>query len=145
MEWGDDAECECGDLATDGSGASDPGEPLEVDALLESLDHRRRRYLLYALGERTELTLADLAARIVSSEEGIPLEDVDEASRDRTYIALYHAHVPKLEREGVVAFDRKTETVTLGPNGRQALDALERIGGARDATQEDHARDTDHE
>lgn len=145
MDSGDEAECECGCLATDGSGTSDAGDPLEVDALLASLEHPRRRYLLYALGESTEVTLTDLAARIVSSEEDVPVADVDETDRDRAFIALYHAHVPKLEREGVVDFDRATETVRLGPNGRQALDALERIGGARDASLEDHAKDDDRD
>lgn len=142
MERGDDTECGCRPLETDGSGASNPGEPLELDTLLESLEHPRRRYLLYALSERSSLTLSELAAMIASWEAGIPPEDVDERDRDRAFIALYHAHVPKLEREGVVDFDGVTEVVTLGPNGPQVLNALDAIGGSRDTSLEEHARDT---
>lgn len=143
MERRDDAGSGCRSLETDGSGASDTEEPLELDALLESLEHPRRRYLLYALSDGSGTSLSELAAMIAAWETGVPPEDVDEVDRDRVFIALYHAHVPKLEREGVVDFDRGTEAVRLGPNGRQALDALEGMGGSRDASLEEHATNYD--
>lgn len=145
MEQGDDMGYECRCLATDGSGSSNPDDPLEVDALLESLEHPRRRYLIYAVAESTELALPDVAAQIVAWEEGVPLADAAEADRERAYVVMYHAHVPKLEREGVVAFDRGSETVRLGPNGRQALNALQAIGGSKDAELEEHARNADRD
>ena len=145
MEWGDDARGECRCLATDGSGSSNPDDPLEVDALLESLEHPRRRYLLYAVAESTGVALHDIAARVVALEEGVPVTDVAEADRERAYVAMYHAHVPKLGREGIVAFDRGSGTVRLGPNGRQALNALRGIGGSKDAELEEHARDADRD
>lgn len=132
-------------LETDASGTSDSGEPLELDALLRSLGHSRRRHLLHALHEKGELTLSDLAARIVSWEEDVPLEAVDEEDLERASIALYHAHVPKLESEGIVDFDRSSRTVSLGPNGPQVLDALDSIGGSRDSDHESDVEDADHD
>ena len=145
MDRGDDARCDRRCLETDGSGTSDPEGPLDATALLKSVEHPRRRYVLYALDESGELTLADLATRIVAWERGVPRAEVAARDRDRAFIALYHAHVPKLHREGLVTFDRADGTVELGPNGRQALNALAAVGGSLDADREKHARDDDRD
>lgn len=63
-----------------------------------------------------------------------------ESQREEVYVALYHAHVPKLVDEGVLSFDEATETITAAENAEQVLAALEGMGASLDSNQEDHAR-----
>lgn len=131
--------------AVDGAGASArelavPEAVLELDHVYESLAHRRRRYLCYTLLEGTEWSLTDLATKIAAYELGCPDHAVTSDERDRVYVSLYHAHVPKLVDEDVITFDEETETISAHVHAEQVLAALEGVGAALDANQEAHAR-----
>lgn len=115
-------------------------EILDLDHVYEALGHPRRRYLCYSLLEDTRWSLPDLATKIAAWENDIPDHAVTENQRERMYVSLYHAHVPKLVDEGVIVFDDVNETVTPAENADQVLAALEGIGVGLDSTQETHAR-----
>lgn len=114
---------------------------LELDHVYSTLSHSRRRFLCYTLLEDTEWSLSDLATKIAAWENDVPEHAVTAQQRDRVYVSLYHAHVPKLVDEGVITFDDTSETIVAARHAEQVLTALEAIGTALDNEQEQHARD----
>lgn len=134
-----------GDLTSDASASPErqlPPPPafLEIEPVYEALGHSRRRYLCYTLFEDTEWSLTELATKIAAWENDVPEHAVTEDQREELYVALYHAHVPKLVDEGVIAFDAATETITTAEHAEQVLTALEGMGASLDSNQETHAR-----
>ncbi|PSQ08017.1 hypothetical protein BRC97_01140 [Halobacteriales archaeon QS_6_71_20] len=117
-----------------------PRDILDIEPVYEALGHSRRRYLCYTLLEDTEWSLTDLATKIAAWENDVPDHATTEAQREAVYVSLYHAHVPKLVDEGVVAFDDATETITTAEHTEQVLSALRGIGASLDSDQEHHAR-----
>ncbi|WP_254524836.1 DUF7344 domain-containing protein [Natrinema caseinilyticum] len=117
-----------------------PPSILEIEPVYEALGHPRRRYLCYTLLEDTEWSLSDLATKIAAWENEVPEHAVTEDQREEVYVSLYHAHVPKLIDEDVVAFDEATETITTAEHAEQVLAALEGMGASLDTNQETHAR-----
>jgi hypothetical protein len=117
-----------------------PADILELDHVYEALGHSRRRYLCYTLLEDIEWTLDELARKIAAWENDVPEYDVTNSQQEAVYVALYHAHVPKLVDEGVLAFDDATEEITAAENAKQVLLALEGMGASLDSNQESHAR-----
>jgi hypothetical protein len=93
-----------------------PEEILEVDHVYEALARPRRRYLCYTLLEDTRWTLTDLATKIAAWENDVPEHAVTDDTRERAYVSLYHAHVPKLVDEGIITFDGATEMITAAEN-----------------------------
>lgn len=117
-----------------------PPEILELDHVYEVLSHSRRRYLCYSLLADSEWSLTDLATKIAVWENDVPEHAVTDHQRERVYVSLYHAHVPKLVEEGVIAFDEANETIAPAENADQVLTALEGAGASLDSRQETHAR-----
>lgn len=113
---------------------------LKLDHVYDALGHPRRRYLCYTLLEDAEWSLTDLATKIAAWEQEIPEDEVGAHQRERVYVSLYHAHVPKLVDLGVITFDAETETIRPDTNAEQVLAALRGVGASLDAKQEAHAR-----
>jgi hypothetical protein len=136
----EDDEVDSGEESKSAGRRLPPEEILEVDHVYEALAHSRRRYLCYTLLEDTRWTLTDLATKIAAWENDVPEHAVTDDTRERAYVSLYHAHVPKLVEEGIITFDRATEMITAAENASQVLKALEGIGTSLDSNQETHAR-----
>jgi hypothetical protein len=117
-----------------------PGGVLALDHVFAALAHPWRRYPCYTLLAREAWSLTDLAAKTAGLEVG---DDgvVDEATRERVYVSLRHAHVPRLVAHGVVAFDAETERIARGVHAAQVFAVLEGLGASADARQEHHARE----
>jgi hypothetical protein len=130
--------------STEASGSGDGAVPdpdlLRLDGVFVALAHPRRRYLCYSLLSATEWSLRDLAAKVAAWETDRPEHAVDEDRRERVYLSLYHAHVPRLVDEGIVTFDPETEQLATGPHADRVRTVLERLGASEDAGQEAHAR-----
>ncbi|MBV0922838.1 hypothetical protein KTS45_01370 [Halomicroarcula limicola] len=116
---------------------------LELDHVYKALAHPRRRYLCYTLLEDAEWSLSDLATKIAAWEQDARTGDVTERQRERVYVSLYHAHVPKLVEDNIVTFDEAGERISVATNAKQVLSALEGMGASLDANQEAHARGED--
>lgn len=94
--------------------AEEPGgaEAVPIDTVFALLSSRRRRYVLECLREFDEpLALADLADEVATRESDAPITEIPAESVKRIYMKLYHAHVPRLVDEGVVAYDQRRDTV----------------------------------
>lgn len=89
---------------TSGQDLDDRSVPLspQIDAMMEALGKRPRRYVLMLL-------LDD------ESEDGI---DVFQSVEDHetALVKLRHAHLPKLQEAGYIDWDRETDRISEGPN-----------------------------
>jgi DNA-binding transcriptional ArsR family regulator len=83
----------------------------EEDALYDVLANGRRRRIIACLAEQdgsvTSTELAEAIARRDAETAG------DGERTDSIRASLYHAHLPKMDDAGVVAYDRDRETVRL--------------------------------
>lgn len=118
-----------------------PRATLELDHVYEALAHPRRRYLCYALLEESTWSLRELATKVAAREADVADRAVSDEQRDRMYVSLYHAHVPKLVDEGVLAFDEASETVTPAGNAKEVLAALAGLGATLGSDQDQYTHE----
>ncbi|WP_164471556.1 GAF domain-containing protein [Halosimplex salinum] len=83
-------------------GEQEPPRSSQVDSMMETLGERARRFVLQTLLDDT-------------SEDGVAiLERANDLEDDR--VQLHHVHIPTLESDGYVDWDRDANTVFRGPN-----------------------------
>lgn len=102
------------------SGEIDVSQPdrerLTEDELFELLANQRRRHILHMLmREDARLDIGDLSQEIAAWEDGLAFEDVSSTDRKRVYTALQQSHLPKMDKAGVVKFDRDRGTIEPTP------------------------------
>lgn len=86
-----------------------PAEELDVDLLLRSLAHPCRREVLCFLDVEPEWSRRELATSLGSA---VAVPDIH--SEEEADVALYHWHLPLLERAGLVASDDEFRRVERG-------------------------------
>jgi hypothetical protein len=102
-----------------GSGGKEMRDRLEQvgvsrDDLFKLLSNPRRRYVLYYLTQHaTEVELGTLATQIAAWENQIQESEVSGMERKRVYTSLQQVHLPKMDDSGVLAFDKRSGTITL--------------------------------
>ncbi|UPW00740.1 hypothetical protein M0R88_01230 [Halorussus gelatinilyticus] len=115
---GDSPDVENSPAAEDPDGAAESDEAAAsalVDTVFGAISSDRRRYALYYLRNRGKTDVETLATVVAgwTSTLGDPTAVVTPDDRERVRIALHHTHLPRLEREGFVRYDRETGTVEL--------------------------------
>ncbi|MFC5972018.1 hypothetical protein ACFPYI_11820 [Halomarina salina] len=91
----------------------------DVSTLFELLASETRRKLLVMLCDTESIDVSNgLPMRCTAATASSPTTQRTASSRD---IELYHVHLPKLEAEGVVEWDRTVGSVSRGPE----FDAVE--------------------
>lgn len=96
--------------------SSSSGDSLTEDELFTILSNRRRRYILHELmREDGQLDIGTLSQEIAAFEDGLELHEVSSSDRKRVYTALHQSHLPKMDKAGVVDFDRDRGTVEPTP------------------------------
>ncbi|UPV74664.1 hypothetical protein M0R89_01005 [Halorussus limi] len=91
--------------------------PISIDTLFDLLADRRRREALVTLLSHEDLSLPDLADEVAVAERGEPLTRIDADEVLQVYLSLYHTHVPKLARDGLVDYDQEDDYVALTDAG----------------------------
>jgi len=118
---------------------------LELDEVFAGLEHPRRRYLMYTLiNGSNEAPLPELAACIAAWEQDKSVSEVTDEKQQDVYISLYHCHIPKLSRLGIVNYRVKENIIVRAVNTDQVQAVLDGAGAELDTRQETHARDTDN-
>lgn len=101
---------------------------ISQDTLFGLLSHGQRRLLLDCLAERGgPVTLPDAAEQVVSAARGDPIADLDPEAVQRTYLELYHTHVPKLVDAGVVRYSQEDDVIALTDTGDEVVGRLDRF------------------
>jgi len=92
--------------------------------LFEVLQNDRRRAVLECLRADGAAPVTDLTGRVAAKEGDAEPEAVPEQRRKSVYVSLYQNHLPKLDRTGLVEYDRDDGTVALGACADEALALL---------------------
>lgn len=88
-------------------------EPLSDDAF-DVLSNARRRQVLVRLFENDEpARLGDLSRSIAAWENDVSTTEVTSQQRKRVYTALRQSHLPKMDRAGVVNYDKDRGSIEL--------------------------------
>ncbi len=112
------------DSTTDGE-----SNHISTDEVFALLSNGRRRHVLRFLSENGgEIKLRELATTIAAEENGIEPVEVTYTQRKRLYTSLYQSHLPRMERSGVIEYDRNSGLVTLAPAADDFDAYLEVVG-----------------
>ena len=128
-------ESESLSLSGRSSPKSDESKP-SLDAIFTLLSNSRRRGAIVFLleAETNEVDFTSIVDHVASTEFDKPVEQLDSSQRHTVYTSLYQSHLPKLEKHGVVEYERPSGTVRQGPNAglvQRYLDAVEGVSSPR--------------
>ncbi|KTG08391.1 hypothetical protein AUR64_19360 [Haloprofundus marisrubri] len=85
----------------------DTETPLSKDQLFHILQNRRRRDVLWYLrGTEGSVRMRDIAEQVAAWENDTTVEALMSDQRQRVYIALYQEHLPKLDEDGVIDYNK---------------------------------------
>ncbi|MGA9401819.1 DUF7344 domain-containing protein [Haladaptatus sp.] len=91
-------------------------EPLSRDKIFHILQTQRRRDALRFLKDTDgPVEMRDLAEQVAAWENDTTVQALTSDERQRVYIALYQSHLPKLESEGVIRYNKSRGIVERGP------------------------------
>ncbi len=80
--------------------------------LFELLAHPRRRAILAAFGDRSDVVSVEaLAKRVVAIEEGQATDAVSSTAATRAHVELRHVHLPAMADVGLVEYDHANDRV----------------------------------
>lgn len=86
--------------------------------LFDSLCNVRRLYILdYLSEEGPTAELGTLVENVAATEYEKEAPAVSRSERRRVYVSLYQTHLPKLEEQGLIEWDRETNRITLVARG----------------------------
>lgn len=107
----------------------------ELNAVFETLAHRRRRLVLSCLQEHRRSSLADLAEVVAEAEANARVDELSAESVRDVYLSLYHRHLPTLEDASLVEYDQDRDVVAAADglddalrSARQTLHRIESDG-----------------
>lgn len=107
---------------TVGETEQDGDDTISHDECFELLSNHRRRFTLHYLQRADNGTeLGELAEQVAAWENDVPQDQISYDQRKRVYTSLQQVHLPRMDNMGVVEFDDRAGTVTMGP----AADELE--------------------
>lgn len=89
----------------------DSPEPLARDEIFHLLQNQRRRLVLRYLTEHAAVEMREVAEQVAAWENDTTVEGLTSDARQRVYIALYQSHLPKLDENGVIEYDRNRGTI----------------------------------
>lgn len=86
-------------------------DPLTLDEIFTALADKRRRCLLYALRDGgVTRSIEEVREQVARWEADLGVRSDREHRRQLT-VTLFHMHLPKLDRMGVLDFDQRTGTI----------------------------------
>ena len=96
------------------SGDAAANSQFSAEVVFETLGSRRRRYTLHYLRmEDRPVPIRELSEQLSAWELGKECTAVTPKERKRLYTALHQTHLPKMDRLGVVEYDRNRGIVSL--------------------------------
>lgn len=101
-------------------------EPLTLEQKFTLLADRRRRTLVFVLGEVGDpVSIRGLGERLVARED--PESALDQSALDDVELDLHHVHVPKLAEHDILDYDAESGIVSRGPRFERIRSWLESV------------------
>lgn len=121
--------------------ADEQPDELGKDEIYHLLQNERRRKVLeYLRGREGPVQMRDIAEQVAAWEHDTTVQALMSDQRQRVYIALYQAHLPKLDDEGVIDYNQSRGIVEKKPRAERLIAHLERP----DDDSSDDDVDSDH-
>ena len=111
---------------TDSNARNQPSPTPETYKIHRLLGRERRYHAIDLLLERGPVEFGQLVDEVTARETGRPVDDLDSGARDSVRVSLYQTHLPKLETNGIVEYERVSGTIHPGP----AIDSVRAYMGA---------------
>lgn len=109
-----------------GADARSNGADLTKGEIFDLLKNSRRRSTITYLREHGgSAKLDELAEHIAADENDTTVRQLSSDQRKRVYIGLYQCHLPKMDKLGVVEYDKNRGTVELQESVGQLLQYME--------------------
>ncbi|MFC4357662.1 hypothetical protein ACFO0N_06830 [Halobium salinum] len=100
------------DRASESQSEIEESAELGKDDLFHVLQNQRRRRVLNFLRTTDgQVDMRDIAEQVAAWENGKEVAEISSDERQRTYIALYQSHLPKLDEMGIVEYDQSRGVV----------------------------------
>ncbi|WP_049972109.1 DUF7344 domain-containing protein [Haladaptatus cibarius] len=120
------------------SAVEDRPEPLSRDKIFHILQTQRRRDALRYLKDTDgPIEMRDLAEQVAAWENDTTVRKLSSNERQRVYIALYQSHLPKLDNEGIIDYNKSRGIVERGPLADQFDPYLNAPGEVTDENKTD--------
>lgn len=87
------------------------GEGMVLNRIFDTINHPRRRYLLYRLQDHDSVEIEEAIPQLVAWEQDVSPSQVSELLCDRVRASLYHNHLPKLASFDFIDYDRQHGTI----------------------------------
>ncbi|SIR81489.1 hypothetical protein SAMN05421858_3901 [Haladaptatus litoreus] len=112
----------------DSGKTNEPPDELSITTTLNLLTEQRRRLIIDTLQQNEPpLAVADLAKEVTIRENDTSMPEVDDDEVLRTYMSLYHNHIPRLVDAEVVEYEQERDVVGLSKHSEQVADVLSAI------------------
>lgn len=110
MKWGSLHRPQAAESKRDSVEATE----LSKDEIFDVLsNHRRRRTLHYLRRHGGAASIGDLSETIAARENDASVEAITSDERKRVYTSLQQFHLPKMNKRGIIEYDRRAGTVEL--------------------------------
>jgi DNA-binding transcriptional ArsR family regulator len=139
---GSESDANDGADANDNTAVETLGEQedsFDKDDVFHLLQNERRRRVLQYL-EETDGTveMGDIAEQVAAWEHDTTVRALSSDQRQRVYIALYQAHLPKLDEAGVIEYNQNRGRV-------EPTDRIETLTAYLDLSDEDEDESPEHD
>lgn len=102
-------------------------QELGKDEIYHLLQNERRRNVLKYLRDcEGSVQMRDIAEQVAAWEHDTTVQALMSDQRQRVYIALYQAHLPKLDEQGVIEYNQSRGIVKKNPLADELIKYLER-------------------
>ena len=115
-------------LGSIGAESRSNGSDLEKGEVFDILKNSRRRSIIrYLRAHDGYAELNDVAEHIAADENDTTVRQISSDQRKRVYIGLYQCHLPKMDKLGVVEYDKNRGTIELQESVSQLLPYIDPI------------------
>ncbi len=126
-------------LGSIGAESRSNGSDLEKGEVFDILKNSRRRSIIrYLRAHDGYAELNDVAEHIAADENDTTVRQISSDQRKRVYIGLYQCHLPKLDKLGVVEYDKNRGTIQLQESVSQLMPYLDTADQEPDTTPDRH-------
>ncbi|EMA47137.1 hypothetical protein C446_00440 [Halobiforma nitratireducens JCM 10879] len=84
-----------------------------MEAACSLLAKSKRRYVLYQLADDHNVHIEDVVTQVAAWEHDVPVDRIDDETRQRTYVSLVHNHLPRLADYDIVDYDLRSGDIVL--------------------------------